>query len=69
MRIGPRRQPAYLPHGAFLLLNTFQGSNMQRRPICAFLTANAISLTGNNLTMIAAPWFVLETTGSAAYFS
>ena len=39
---------------------------MQRCPIYAFLTANAISLIGNNLTMIAVPWFVLETTGSAA---
>jgi hypothetical protein len=42
---------------------------MQRRPIRAFLTANAISLIGNDLTMIAVPWFVLETTGNAAYFS
>ena len=31
-----------------------------------FLTANAISIIGNNLTLIAIPWFVLQTTGSAA---
>jgi MFS family permease len=31
-----------------------------------FLIANAISLIGNNLTIIAIPWFVLETTGSPA---
>jgi len=31
-----------------------------------FLTANGISLIGNHLTMIAVPWFVLETTESAA---
>ncbi len=39
---------------------------MKRLPIYTFFTANAISMIGNNLTMIAVPWFVLETTGSAA---
>ena len=39
---------------------------MNRLPLYTFYTANAISLIGNNLTMIAVPWFVLETTGSAA---
>ena len=39
---------------------------MKRLPICIFLTANGISMIGNNLTMLAVPWFVLETTGSAA---
>lgn len=39
---------------------------MKRFPFYSFLTANAISLIGNYLTMIAVPWFVLETTGSAA---
>lgn len=38
---------------------------MQRVPIITFITANLISIIGNNLTMIAIPWFVLETTGSA----
>lgn len=37
---------------------------MNRLPLYTFYTANAISLIGNNLTMIAVPWFVLETTGS-----
>jgi MFS family permease len=37
-----------------------------RFPIVALLTANAISMVGNNLGIVAVPWFVLETTGSAA---
>jgi MFS family permease len=37
-----------------------------RVPIYALLVASAISNVGNTLTMIAIPWFVLETTGSAA---
>jgi len=34
-------------------------------PLYSLLTANAISLVGNVFTMIAIPWFVLQTTGSA----
>ncbi|GDY43115.1 hypothetical protein SANT12839_039970 [Streptomyces antimycoticus] len=30
------------------------------------LAANTVSIAGNSLTLIAVPWFVLETTGSAA---
>ena len=37
-----------------------------RLGILALLAANAISLTGNQVTMFALPWFVLETTDSAA---
>src|SRR5215217_1277764 len=37
-----------------------------RMPLCALLVADGISQTGNMLTMLAIPWFVLETTGSAA---
>src|SRR5262245_18904323 len=37
-----------------------------RRPFVALLTANAISGTGNWLTIVAIPWFVLLSTGSAA---
>lgn len=37
-----------------------------RTPIYALLLASAISNVGNMLTMIALPWFVLETTGSAS---
>lgn len=37
-----------------------------RLPILALFAANAISMTGNVLTLVAIPWFVLETTGSAA---
>ncbi|KRV47715.1 MFS transporter permease [Wenjunlia vitaminophila] len=35
------------------------------RPLLVLLSANAVSITGNALTVIAVPWFVLETTGSA----
>jgi MFS family permease len=37
-----------------------------RTPVIALLAANAISFTGNTLTALAIPWFVLVTTGSAA---
>ncbi len=37
-----------------------------RLPLAAFLTANAISITGNRITQLAIPWFVLQTTGSVA---
>lgn len=39
---------------------------MKRLPIISLFIANAISLAGNVLAMIAIPWFVLQTTGSAA---
>ncbi len=38
----------------------------RRGPLWTLLTANAISLVGNQLTALAIPWFVLQTTGSAA---
>ncbi|MEV0389495.1 MFS transporter [Nonomuraea sp. NPDC050643] len=37
-----------------------------RRPFFTLLAANALSVTGNVLSLLAVPWFVLETTGSAA---
>jgi len=37
-----------------------------RRPLIALLAADAISLTGSYFTLLAIPWFVLTTTGSAA---
>jgi predicted MFS family arabinose efflux permease len=37
-----------------------------RTPIFALLGANAVSQVGNMMIMLAVPWFVLETTGSAA---
>jgi MFS family permease len=43
--------------------NTAPKNNL---PIISLLTANAISLVGNMLAAIAIPWFVLQTTGSAA---
>jgi MFS family permease len=36
-----------------------------RRPLYGWLTSEAISLTGTRISMIALPWFVLTTTGSA----
>lgn len=37
-----------------------------RRPLGGLLTANAISVAGNMLTLLAVPWFVLQTTHSPA---
>ncbi|MFI1095143.1 MFS transporter [Streptomyces sp. NPDC020917] len=36
-----------------------------RRPLALLLAANVVSIAGNMLTLVAVPWFVLETTGSA----
>lgn len=38
---------------------------MSRIPLYGWLTAEAVSLTGTRVSMIAIPWFVLTTTGSA----
>jgi MFS family permease len=38
----------------------------KRRPVYALLTAEGISQVGNMMTIVAGPWFVLQTTGSAA---
>lgn len=38
----------------------------RRAPFYALLAANAVSMNGNALAQLAIPWFVLETTGSAA---
>ncbi|MFD0151589.1 MFS transporter [Streptomyces sp. NPDC055721] len=35
-----------------------------RGPLTTVLTANAVSITGNSLTLIGVPWFALDTTGS-----
>ena len=39
-------------------------SARRRMPIFALFAANAISSTGDILTFLAIPWFVLQTTGS-----
>ena len=36
----------------------------RRLPLGALLAGNVISLVGNMLTLVALPWFVLQTTGS-----
>ena len=41
-------------------------SRTVRLPVVALLVANTISLLGTQFTAIAVPWFVLQTTGSAA---
>src|SRR5512139_326424 len=45
--------------------STRASSTRNRLPLLALFTANAISMVGNVLTMIAIPWFVLQATGSA----
>ncbi|MEV6010380.1 MFS transporter [Streptomyces sp. NPDC051976] len=42
------------------------GGGGSRHPLGLLLTANVISVTGNMLTVVAVPWFVLQTTGSPA---
>jgi MFS family permease len=37
----------------------------RRAPLLALFAANAVSLTGNVAALVAIPWFVLQTTGSA----
>jgi len=37
----------------------------RRGPLVAVLAAHAVSVAGNALTIVAVPWFVLQTTGSA----
>jgi MFS family permease len=39
---------------------------MRKLPLFAVLAASGISTTGNTVALLAIPWFVLETTGSAA---
>ena len=41
------------------------GPAQQRIPLYGWLTAEAISLLGTRVSMIAIPWLVLVTTGSA----
>ncbi|MEV7088715.1 MFS transporter [Streptomyces sp. NPDC093085] len=38
----------------------------ERWPLVATLAANTVSIAGSSLTLIGVPWFVLQTTGSAA---
>jgi MFS family permease len=39
-------------------------NDIKKTPIYALFTANIISYIGNTLTLLAIPWFVLQTTGS-----
>lgn len=39
---------------------------LRRLPLYALLAGNLVSLIGNYLTLVALPWFVLQTTGSPA---
>jgi len=42
------------------------GTARYRAPLIALIVAGAVSQVGSALTLIAVPWFVLQTTGSAA---
>ena len=42
------------------------GHTRGRIPLYAFLLGNGLSLIGNMFALVALPWFVIETTGSAA---
>lgn len=44
----------------------FSRLDKNRRPLAGLLSANAISQFGNTFSLIAIPWFVLDTTGSAS---
>jgi hypothetical protein len=52
--------------GATRLSRDVAQARADRRPVCALLTAEGVSQVGNSMTVIAGPWFVLQTTGSAA---
>jgi MFS family permease len=41
-------------------------TDARRRPLAVLLAANVISITGSSLTLMGVPWFVLQSTGSAA---
>ncbi|HET7037046.1 MAG TPA: MFS transporter [Thermomicrobiaceae bacterium] len=43
-----------------------QDTETRRRPLGALIVARLISLVGSQVTLVALPWFVLVTTGSAA---
>lgn len=38
----------------------------RRVPFAALLAAQAVSVTGNRIALLAIPWFVLQTTGDPA---
>jgi MFS family permease len=44
---------------------TERAAGRARAPMVALLAGNAVSLIGNELSALAIPWFVLQTTGSA----
>jgi MFS family permease len=45
-------------------MNSAEKTEAKQLPIYAFLTGSGISYTGDVLTLLAIPWFVLQTTGS-----
>ncbi len=49
-----------------ILIQTKEEKKLNPIPIYSLFIANAISLVGNIFSAIAIPWFVLQTTGSAA---
>jgi hypothetical protein len=45
-------------------MNSAEKTEAKQLPIYAFLTGSGISYTGDVLTLLAIPWFVLQTTSS-----
>lgn len=46
--------------------STAERAGVRRRPLATLLGANTVSLAGSQITLLAVPWFVLQTTGSPA---
>src|SRR6185436_20603424 len=53
------------PAGRCVAALTHARSPLRQRPIFALVSAEVISSLGSQMTFLALPWFVLETTGSA----
>jgi MFS family permease len=64
MRLASREWQYDRPDACRLLELAVTGA--ERRPLAVLLAANVISITGSSLTLMGVPWFVLQSTGSAA---
>src|SRR5215211_7617940 len=58
-------QRIFVPVGTVIVQSATSVKIINPIPLYSLFIANAISLLGNVFTMIAIPWFVLQTTGSA----
>lgn len=48
------------------MANARSSQSARMLPVMGFLTGTGLSLLGNNMALLAIPWFVLQTTGSAS---